>query len=119
MPTMNHWQNNHIVAKGRHHPCSGKTADMWGLESSIEAAIHAVRKSFEEENSECLLLVDADNAFNKLIRKVNLENIKRLCVSHVDIPTQQLQQTHHVLSGKWEPHLSEEGGIAVRKLSLT
>jgi len=50
-----------------------------GLESSIEAAIQAVTKSFEEDNSECLLLVDADNAFNKLNRKVSLENIKRLC----------------------------------------
>ena len=49
-----------------------------GLESGIEAAIHAVRKSFEEDNSECLLLVDADNAFNKLNRKVSLQNIKRL-----------------------------------------
>ena len=28
-----------------------------GLESGIEAAIHAVRKSFEEDDSECLLLV--------------------------------------------------------------
>jgi len=52
-----------------------------GLESGIEAAIHAVRRSFEEDNSECLLLVDADNAFNKLNRKVSLENIKRLCPS--------------------------------------
>jgi len=50
-----------------------------GLASGIEAAIHAVKKSFEEDNSECLLLVDADNAFNKLNRKVSLENIKRLC----------------------------------------
>jgi len=38
-----------------------------------------VKKSFEEDNSECLLLVDTDNAFNKLNRKVSLENIKRLC----------------------------------------
>jgi len=51
-----------------------------GLESGIEAAIHDVRKSFEEDNSECLLLVDVDNAFNKLNRKVSLENIKRLCL---------------------------------------
>ena len=50
-----------------------------GLESGIEAAIHAVKKSYEEENSECLLLVDADNTFNKLNRNVSLENIKRLC----------------------------------------
>jgi len=50
-----------------------------GLESGIEAAIYAVRKRFEENNSECLLLVDADNALNKLNRKVSLENIKRLC----------------------------------------
>jgi len=49
-----------------------------GLESGTEAAMHVVRKSFEEDNSECLLLVDADNAFNKLNRKVSLENIKRL-----------------------------------------
>jgi len=32
-----------------------------GLESGIEAAIHAVRKSFEEDNSDYLLLVDTDN----------------------------------------------------------
>jgi len=50
-----------------------------GLELGIEAIIQAVRKSFEDDNSECLLLVDADNAFNKLNRKVSLENIKRLC----------------------------------------
>jgi len=49
------------------------------LESAIEAASHVVRKCYEEENSECLLLVDADNAFNKLNRKVSLENIKGLC----------------------------------------
>jgi len=47
----NHWQNNHRTAKGRHHPCSGNTATCMGLESGIEAAIHAVRKSFEEDNS--------------------------------------------------------------------
>jgi len=51
-----------------------------GLELGIEAAIHAVRKSFGEDNSECLLLVDADNAFNKLNSKVSLENIERLCL---------------------------------------
>jgi len=50
-----------------------------GLESDTKAEIHAARKSYEGENSECLLLADADNAFNKLNRKVSLENTKRLC----------------------------------------
>jgi len=59
------------------------------LESGSETATYAVRKSYEEENSECLLLVDADNALNKLNRKVNLENIKRLS-PHEHIPTQRI-----------------------------
>ena len=52
-----------------------------GLKLGIEAAIHAVRKSYEEDKSECLLVVDTDNAFKKLNRKVSLENIKTLCPS--------------------------------------
>ena len=47
-----------------------------GLEPGIEASIHAVKESYEEDNSECLLLVDADNAFNKFNRKFSLGNIK-------------------------------------------
>jgi len=95
---MNHWQNNHRTAEG-----VGTLQRCAGIESGIEAAIHAIRKSFEDD-SECLLLVDANNAFNKLNRKVSLEDIKRLCPPHVHIPTQQLQHTCHALSGKWEPH---------------
>jgi len=84
-------------------------AGMCGLESSTEAAIHDVRKSFEEDSSECLLLVDVDNAFNKLNRKVSLEYIKRLCRPHVHIPTQQLQHTRHALSRKWWPYTVTRG----------
>jgi len=77
-----------------------------GLESGIEAAIHAVRKSFKEDNSECLLLVDTDNAFNKLNRNVSLENIKRLCPpiytylhNSYNIPTMlYLENGDHILS---------------------
>ena len=84
-----------------------------GLESGIEAATHAVGKSYEEDNSECLLLVDTDNAFNKLNRKVSLGNIKRLCPPHIHIPTQQLQHTRHALSGKRWPH-AVTGGCDAR-----
>jgi len=113
MPTTNHWQNNHRTAKVRHRLCSGNTADMWGLESDTKAEIHAARKSYEGENSECLLLVDADNAFNKLNRKVSLENTKRLCPPMYTYLRQQLQHTRHALSGKWEAH-TVTGGCDAR-----
>ena len=50
-----------------------------GVEAGIEAAIHAVQKFFNEEGCEAVLLVDADNAFNRLNRKVALHNIQRTC----------------------------------------
>ena len=50
-----------------------------GIESGIEAAIHAMKKTFDRENVEAVMLVDADNAFNKLNRKVALHNIERTC----------------------------------------
>ena len=98
-------KENIIRAVGTLQTCAG-------LESGIEAAIHAVRKTFEEDNSECLLLVDADNVFNKLNRKVSIENIKTVS-PNVHIPTQQLQHTRRALSGKWEPH-TVTGGYDTR-----
>lgn len=50
-----------------------------GLKSGIEASIHAMRKIFGKEDTEALLLVDAENAFNNLNRKAALHNIKELC----------------------------------------
>ena len=50
-----------------------------GLKSGIEAAIHAMRKAFEHNSTEAILLVDAENAFNNLNRKTALQNIKQLC----------------------------------------
>ena len=50
-----------------------------GLKSGIEASIHSMRKIFQENETEGLLLVDAENAFNNLNRKAALHNIKELC----------------------------------------
>ena len=50
-----------------------------GLRSGIEAAIHACHDSWQEQTTECLLQVDAENAFNRLNRKVALNNIKQIC----------------------------------------
>ncbi len=50
-----------------------------GLPSEIEAAVHAMDDLYEEEETECILLVDADNAFNRLNRSVVLKNINITC----------------------------------------
>ena len=41
--------------------------------------VHAMSDIFEEEETNTLLLVDADNAFNSLNRRVLLHNIQYLC----------------------------------------
>ena len=61
-----------MTAAGPLQTCSG-------LKAGIEGAIHAMREHFAEEETEGILLVDAENAFNKLNRKAALENIKELC----------------------------------------
>ena len=50
-----------------------------GLQGGVEAAIHAVRKIFEEEATEAILLVDAENAFNALNRNTALRNLRYTC----------------------------------------
>ena len=52
--------------------CAGHTA-------GCEAAVHAMTDLFEEEENDALLLVDAENAFNSINRKVLLHNIQYLC----------------------------------------
>ena len=52
-----------------------------GLASGIDAAVHSMKKVYEEEWCEGVLLVDAENAFNRLNRKEALLTVKRICPS--------------------------------------
>jgi hypothetical protein len=61
-----------IEAAGPLQTCSG-------VRSGIEAAVHGMRKVFEQEDTEAILLVDAENAFNNLNRNAALHNIRELC----------------------------------------
>ena len=83
-----------------------------GLKSGIEASIHAMRKIFEKDGTEAMLLVDAENAFNNLNRSAALHNIKELCPSF----HRYLANTYQILSKmiindqeKTDHILSEEG----------
>ena len=50
-----------------------------GHPSGCEAAIHALHKVFASISTDSVLLVDADNAFNRLNRTVALHNIQYTC----------------------------------------
>ena len=50
-----------------------------GHESGSEAAIHAMREIFDSNETEAVLLVDAENAFNSINRAALLHNIKAIC----------------------------------------
>jgi hypothetical protein len=59
--------------------CAGALQLCAGQEAGCEAAIHAMTRMFESEGTDGLLLVDADNAFNRLNRSVALWNVQFIC----------------------------------------
>ena len=54
---------------------AGVTQVFAGHRAGCEAAIHALRQVFSASDTDAVLLVDADNAFNRLNRAVALHNI--------------------------------------------
>ena len=45
----------------------------------VESAIHSMRHFFDDDNSDGILLIDADNAFNRINRMVALLNVQYTC----------------------------------------
>ena len=52
-----------------------------GQPAGVEAAVHAMKKFFDNDDSDGFLLIDADNAFNRVNRAVALWNIQFICPS--------------------------------------
>ena len=52
-----------------------------GQDAGCEAAIHALRHIYEQEECEAVMLIDASNAFNSVNRNVFLHNVKIICPS--------------------------------------
>ncbi len=50
-----------------------------GIPSGVEAAVHSMRKIYEDPKTQAIMLVDASNAFNSLNRTVALNNIRVTC----------------------------------------
>ena len=63
-----------VSAAGPLQTCAGHAA-------GSEAAVHAMREMFGDNECEAALLVDASNAFNRINRQAALHNISMLCSS--------------------------------------
>ena len=50
-----------------------------GQEAGCEAAIHAMKDIFQQEDTEAVLLIDAANAFNSINRKAFVHNVCIIC----------------------------------------
>ena len=50
-----------------------------GQPAGVESAIHAMRGFLDDDESDGILLIDADNAFNRVNRSVALRNIQTIC----------------------------------------
>ena len=59
--------------------CTGSLQVCASQEAGIEAAVHALNSTYNDENNDAVLLVDASNAFNSLNRDVFLHNISYIC----------------------------------------
>ena len=62
-----------------------------GSPAGIEAAVHAMQLIFEDPSTECILFVDARNAFNTLNREAALHNAGHLCPTLATILTNSYQ----------------------------
>ena len=69
------------VTRGDVQDAAGSVQLCAGQIAGVEAAVHAVQKSFRQDEREAALFVDVSNAFNSLNHDASLHNIRFLCPS--------------------------------------
>ena len=84
------------VIKDDIQEAAGPLQSCAGLKSGIETSIHAVKKAWENPKTEAVLLVDADNAFNRL---------KDICHEYCRWRREPLPQQYLVHQGVWGKRL--------------
>ena len=90
-----------------------------GLESGAEAAIHAMRQIFEDQNCEAVILVDASNGFNALNRQVALHNIQYTCPPFATILINTYHNSSRLIVNNGKEILSQEGTTQGDNLAMS
>jgi len=97
------------IAKNDVTRAAGSLQVCAGQEAGAEAAIHAMYDIFNDDQTEAVLLVDAENAFNSINRNVMLHNISISCpiISTYVSNCYQLNARLFIIGGK--EIISQEG----------
>ena len=92
-----------------------------GSPGGIEAAIHAMTESFQDNNAEAMILVDAENAFNSLNRHASLINMGVICpeFSKYLVNTYRKSSRLYVDGMKGDFLMSEEGSTQGDNAAMT
>ena len=90
-----------------------------GLESGAEAAIHAMKEIFEDDNCEAVILVDASNAFNSLNRQVALHNIQYIYPQFATILINTYRNHSRLIINNEKEILSQEGTTQGDNLAMS
>ena len=64
-----------------------------GQDAGVEAVVHA-KHIFSEQNTEAVLLINAENVFSSINRKIMLHNMKFLSTLYFAIDIKNLQRSH-------------------------
>ena len=68
-----------LISKSKLIETVGCLQTCTGQSTGCEAAIHAMKEIYDEDDTYCILLFDATNAFNSLNRNTLLHNIHIIC----------------------------------------
>jgi hypothetical protein len=89
-----------------------------GVEAGIEASIHAMARIFDDDKCEAVILVDAENAFNRLNRKTSLQNIQHLCPPLFQFLNNTYKEPAKLHLGDGTVIMSEEGATQGDPLAM-
>ena len=106
------------IAKKDIEIAGGSLQTCTGVEAGSEAAIHAMSNKWNEPGCEAAILVDADNAFNQLNRKVALHNIQQLCPIIYQFLANSYSEPTTLYLGNGQTLLSQEGATQGDNLAM-
>ena len=100
---MKHMNNEVVSSTAPIQACSG-------LSGGVEAAVHALRRLYEDDDTQAVMLVDAENAFNLMNRNAALSNIQLICPAIATYVTNTYREPARLfVAGHDEALLSDEG----------